>query len=77
MTSEYPRFDIGFRGWWPTVPVPIDHILLPEGMAPLDVTLGPGPGSDHRSVIARLALPTGPAAARSLAAAPRQSAAAN
>ncbi len=70
-------FDIGFRGWWPTIPVPIDHILLPEDLAPLNVTLGPGPGSDHRSVIARLALLAGPAAAQALAAAPRGTATAN
>ena len=63
-------FDIGFRGWWPTVPVPIDHILLPEGLAPLDVTLGPGPGSDHRSVIARLALPPAPETVQAQAPAP-------
>ena len=56
-------FDIGFRGWWPTVPVPIDHILLPADLAAVDVMLGPGPGSDHRSVIARLALPQSPALA--------------
>lgn len=57
-------FDIGFRGWWPAVPVPIDHILLPDGLAPLSVALGPGPGSDHRSVIARLALTPNPVAER-------------
>lgn len=60
-------FDIGYRGWWPTIPMPIDHILLPEGLAPLDVTLGPGPGSDHRSVIARVVLPKSPAAIQMLA----------
>jgi len=31
--------------------------LLPEGIVALDVRLGPGPGSDHRSIIAKLALP--------------------
>jgi endonuclease/exonuclease/phosphatase (EEP) superfamily protein YafD len=60
-------FDIGFHGWWPTVPMPIDHILLPDGLAPLGVTLGPGPGSDHRSVIARFAVPRGPAVVQALA----------
>ena len=70
-------FDIGFRGWWPTIPVPIDHILLPDGLAPLDVALGPGPGSDHRSVIARLALPQNPAVGQALASMPQDGAAAN
>lgn len=59
-------FDVGFRGWWPTIPVPIDHILLPEDLTPLDVRLGPGPGSDHRSVVARLALPDRPVVAQAL-----------
>jgi endonuclease/exonuclease/phosphatase (EEP) superfamily protein YafD len=70
-------FDIGFRGWWPTIPMPIDHILLPEGLTPLEVTLGPGPGSDHRSVIARFAMPQSPAATQALAPAARDAAVAN
>lgn len=54
-------YDIGYVGsWMPMLPVPIDHILLPGDIAPLDVRLGPGPGSDHRSIVARLSLPTVP-----------------
>ncbi len=52
-------FDIKLRGWTPPLAMPIDHILLSEGLTPLEVKLGPGPGSDHRSVVARLALPAG------------------
>lgn len=50
-------FDIRFNRWIPPIAIPIDHILLPEGLAPLDVRLGPGPGSDHLSVVARISLP--------------------
>lgn len=50
-------FDIKFNSWIPPIAVPIDHILVPEGLVPLDVKLGPGPGSDHLSVIARISLP--------------------
>jgi endonuclease/exonuclease/phosphatase (EEP) superfamily protein YafD len=36
--------------------MPIDHILLPDGVAPLAVRSVPAPGSDHDSLVARLAL---------------------
>lgn len=70
-------FDIRFNGWTPPIAMPIDHILLPDGIAPLEVRLGPGPGSDHRSVIARLALPPTPGSAQALAAVSRGAPAAN
>ena len=70
-------FDIRLNGWTPHIAMPIDHILLPDGIAPLEVRLGPGPGSDHRSVIARLALPPTPASARALAAVSREAPVAN
>ena len=50
-------FEIRFNWWAPPIAMPIDHILLPEGLTPLEVRTGPGPGSDHRSLVARLALP--------------------
>lgn len=50
-------FDIRVNSWAPPIAMPIDHVLLPEGIVALDVRLGPGPGSDHRSIIAKLALP--------------------
>ncbi len=50
-------FDIRFNSWAPPIAVPIDHILLPEGLVPREVKLGPGPGSDHLSIIARFSLP--------------------
>lgn len=50
-------FGIRFNSWAPPIAIPIDHILLPDGLAPLDVRLGPGPGSDHLSVVARISLP--------------------
>lgn len=50
-------FDIKFNSWAPPIAIPIDHILLPQGLTPLDVRLGPGPGSDHLSVVARISLP--------------------
>jgi endonuclease/exonuclease/phosphatase (EEP) superfamily protein YafD len=52
-------FDIKLRDWTPPIAMPIDHILLPDGVTPLEVRVGPGPGSDHRSLVARLALPAG------------------
>jgi len=48
--------------WAPSIGMPIDHILLPAELSPVEVRLGPGLGSDHRSVVARLALPPGPEA---------------
>lgn len=42
--------------WFPAVGMPIDHVLVPAGIMPTAVTAGPGPGSDHRAVVARLAL---------------------
>lgn len=50
-------FDIRINSWAPPIAMPIDHILLPQDLTPLVVRLGPGPGSDHRSVVAELALP--------------------
>jgi endonuclease/exonuclease/phosphatase (EEP) superfamily protein YafD len=50
-------FDIRFNSWAPPIAMPIDHILLPADLTPLEVRMGPGPGSDHRSVVAKLALP--------------------
>ncbi len=52
------RFTFAFRpfGWAPALAMPIDHILLPGVIAPLEVRSAPGPGSDHDSLIARLAL---------------------
>ncbi len=70
-------FDIEIRGWAPPITMPIDHILLPSGLAPLEVRLGPGPGSDHRSVIARLALPPGGEADRARAPSLQRSASVN
>lgn len=70
-------FDIRINDWTPPIAVPIDHILLPEALAPLDLRLGPGPGSDHKSIIARLALAPGPAESPTLAQAPRRTAVAN
>lgn len=49
-------FGIRFGNWGPRLPLPIDHILLSGDITPLDIRLGPGPGSDHRSIIAQLAL---------------------
>ena len=65
-------FDIKLRSWTPPIAMPIDHILLAEDLAPLDIRLGPGPGSDHRSVVAKLALPPGPAVVQALAPSPRR-----
>ena len=59
-------FGIEFNDWAPSLPIPIDHILLPGDFTPLDVHLGPKLGSDHRPVVARLALP--PAMPQKLAA---------
>ncbi len=70
-------FDIEIRSWAPPLAMPIDHILLPSGLVPLEVRLGPGPGSDHRSVIARLALPPRPAMVQARAPSPRRSASVN
>jgi endonuclease/exonuclease/phosphatase (EEP) superfamily protein YafD len=50
-------FDIRFNSWAPPIAMPIDHILLPEDLTPLNVRVGPGPGSDHLSVIAKISLP--------------------
>ncbi len=52
------RFTFGVRPirWAPAVAMPIDHILLPGDIAPLDVRSVPGPGSDHAALVARLAL---------------------
>ena len=52
------RFTFGVRPirWAPAVAMPIDHILLPDDIAPLDVRSVPAPGSDHASLVARLAL---------------------
>jgi len=52
-------FSLGGGRWAPSVAMPIDHILLPAGFLPTAIRAGPGPGSDHRSVVARLALPPG------------------
>ena len=46
--------------WAPSIAMPIDHILLPGGFSPAAIRVGPGPGSDHRSVVARLALRPAP-----------------
>lgn len=43
--------------WAPSIGMPIDHVLLPAGMLPNDINLGPRAGSDHASVVARLASP--------------------
>jgi len=53
-------FFMGTGRWAPSIAMPIDHILLPAGFSPAAIRAGPGPGSDHRSVVARLALPPGP-----------------
>jgi endonuclease/exonuclease/phosphatase (EEP) superfamily protein YafD len=50
-------FDIRVNSWAPPIAMPIDHILLPRDMTPLDVRLGPGPGSDHLSIVAKVSLP--------------------
>lgn len=55
-------FDINHSRWPLTLPMPIDHFLLPDGMRPLALRVGPGAGSDHRSIIAELALPADPGA---------------
>lgn len=39
------------------LPLPIDHILLPEGAVLSEVAVGGKAGSDHNAVIARFALP--------------------
>ena len=70
-------FDIRFSSWTPPIAMPIDHILLPDGIVPLDVRLGPGPGSDHLSIVAKLALPASPVPAQALAPASREVAVAN
>lgn len=59
------RFTFRLRplAWAPPIDLPIDHVLVPAGIVPIEVRAGPGPGSDHRSVVARLALPPVPAAA--------------
>ena len=49
-------FEIKPIGWAPALAMPIDHILLPDSVAPLAVRSVPGPGSDHASLVARLAL---------------------
>jgi len=49
-------FPLRLLPWVPAIDMPIDQVLLPPGIVPDAVTVGPGPGSDHRSVIARLAL---------------------
>jgi len=46
--------------WAPAIDMPIDQVLLPDSIVPTALSVGPGPGSDHRSVIARLLLPPGP-----------------
>ncbi len=53
-------FFIGAGRWAPFIAMPIDHVLLPGGYSPAAIQVGPGPGSDHRSVVARLALPPAP-----------------
>ena len=53
-------FDLRPGSWIPAIAMPIDHVLLPAGISSAEVRVGPGPGSDHRSVIARLALAPGP-----------------
>jgi endonuclease/exonuclease/phosphatase (EEP) superfamily protein YafD len=50
-------FDIRIADWTPPISMPIDQILLPSGVVPLQIRLGPRSGSDHRSVIAELSLP--------------------
>ncbi|MEE8445317.1 MAG: endonuclease/exonuclease/phosphatase family protein [Alphaproteobacteria bacterium] len=67
-------FDIRLRNWTPAISLPIDHILLPDGLALLDVRLGPGPGSDHRSIVARFAMPRGGGELRTQASLPREGA---
>lgn len=54
-------FGIEFNDWIPNLPIPIDHILLPRDITPLDMWLGPQLGSDHHPVVARLALRPAPA----------------
>ncbi len=55
-----PSFSIRFGGWVPSITLPIDHVLLPNGMVVQDIRLGPGPGSDHASIVARLGFVSGP-----------------
>lgn len=49
-------YDIRINRWIPPVPVPIDHILTSRQIETVDLRLGRGPGSDHRSIVARLNL---------------------
>lgn len=53
-------FGIEINDWIPRLPIPIDHILLPGDITPLDMWLGPQLGSDHHPVVAKLALPPAP-----------------
>lgn len=51
----------GFQGSWPTglpwwLRVPIDHVLLGEGLAVVRRELGPEVGSDHLPVVAEVAV---------------------
>lgn len=46
-------FSVNFRGMPAMLPLPIDHVLLPAEFAVADVQAGPGPGSDHKSIVAR------------------------
>ncbi|UCH75641.1 MAG: endonuclease/exonuclease/phosphatase family protein [Rhodospirillales bacterium] len=47
-------FDLRPISWAPAIPLPIDHVLLPAGVSPVGLGVGPKAGSDHRSVVARL-----------------------
>lgn len=42
--------------WAPSLGLPIDQVLIPAQLQTLAIKLGPGPGSDHGSIIAKLAL---------------------
>lgn len=52
------RFTFYKRGtpWGPAIGLPIDHILLPPGIRSADISTGPGVGSDHLPIVARLLL---------------------
>jgi endonuclease/exonuclease/phosphatase (EEP) superfamily protein YafD len=50
-------FHIRVTRWTPPVPMPIDHVLLPAQLQPTEIRVTRGPGSDHRSVVAKLAFP--------------------
>ena len=65
-------YDIRVKLWALPVPMPIDHVLLPAELLPIEIRLGPGPGSDHRSVVAKLAFADDVEVKQALAPAPRE-----